>query len=377
MKFSELKDNLNSPILKVVDNDLVVDTSLSINDPRVETNNTRLATLLKYKFGVDPEAFVSFIQNNNAMLAGGSLLWTIHPWCHYTNFDGDIDIYIKEVPELSRRAFNDLHVPQSERNRGGFNSLYSQFCYDHPSRTRVLNRLEEFFNLFGYHRYSCTVRGYDQDTTTFQHINYIYTFSDGIEENPRKIQVMFIDIEPEEYIKLFDIDLLRFGWNGKNLIMSENIYMKKSFSISLFNIHPRLAQSGNVKPNTPLRVVKYTSRGFIPEHINDPKFVTYAIWDREFKAAEVLIKNGFPVSKIGLKNLNDCFSEIPFDNPFWIQFLKTQDLTNFPKLHRKILQTHYEVQLGIASYLLSEFSLENKISSDILKYIIRPYIVSE
>ena len=385
MRIQAAQDETLAPITKVVQNDLIVDSTLRVGDPRIETNNTRLATLLKNKFEIDPEQLALLLRNTNGILAGGALLWTIHPWCHYSKFDGDIDLFVEEIPELSRRVHTQNNVPEAERNRVGYNQVYSRVSSENPARVQMLERLRSFFEPLGYTELDTSTDGYDRDYDSFLYVNTINTFRrpfvyvpNAVQYN-RKINVIFLSMNPVTYLTHFDIDLLRFGWNGREMIKTsdtERVYTKKDFLIRFFEPNRRLGHPGRSKSNLAERICKYVSRGFVTQPIPDPSVVEWAMISRDFLLIESLIKQGFPVNdrKI-LSELDKCANKIPCQRRFWKDFLCSKELQNYSQLDLVVSMFRSDHHLNIGRYVISELVLENKICHDIMKYITQLYIV--
>lgn len=385
MRIQAAQDETLAPITKVVQNDLIVDSTLRVGDPRIETNNTRLATLLKNKFEIDPEQLTLLLRNINGILAGGALLWTIHPWCHYSKFDGDIDLFVEEIPELSRRVHTQNNVPEAERNRIGYNQVYSRVSSENPARVQMLERLRSFFDPLGYTELDTSTDGYDRDYDSFLYVNTINTFRrpfvyvpNAVQDN-RKINVIFLSMNPVTYLTHFDIDLLRFGWNGREMIKTpdtERIYTKKDFLIRFFEPNRRLRHPGISKSNLAERICKYVSRGFVTQPLPDPSVVEWAMISRDFLLIEALIKQGFPVNDRNLlSELDKCANKIPCQRRFWKDFLCSKELQNYSQLDLVVSMFRSDHELNIGRYVISELVLDNKICHDIMKYVIQLYIV--
>lgn len=231
------------------------------------TNN--MLTLLQNCFGLDPMKFANFLCNRKAALAGSSTLWVQAPWCDYQDFNGDLDIWIREDDELSSLKY----APQQEHVFG-----YASFANYHPKRVELVDRISRFFEEYGYEKIVRNSGFPDRNDyltqvdNSFKYINTIYSFTcerihrsiykEAVKKT-HKIQVMLLNCRVEEMVNLFDISLTRCLWSGDciNNAFTPNIhnfFPREELENKIFTL-PSGFQDVSRKES---RIRKYEKRGF-------------------------------------------------------------------------------------------------------------------
>ena len=228
------------------------------------TNN--MLTLLQNCFGLDPIKFANFLRNQNAALAGSSTLWVQAPWCDYQDFDGDLDIWIREDDELSALKY----APHPEHAFG-----YPSFVISHPKRIELMAPITSFFDLHGYSPVARNSSFPDRNDyltqvdSSFKYINTIYSFTRELThrgiykeaiKKTHKIQVMLLNRDVAEMVNLFDISLTRCLWFGDCINPPDitNFFPREELENKTFTLSS-VFQDVSHKES---RIRKYEKRGF-------------------------------------------------------------------------------------------------------------------
>ena len=225
-----------------------------------------MVTLLQNCFGLDAIRFMKFLRNRKAALAGSSTLWVQAPWCDYQDFDGDLDIWIREDDELSALKY----APHPEHAFG-----YPSFVISHPKRIELMAPITSFFDLHGYSPVARNSSFPDRNDyltqvdSSFKYINTIYSFTREIThrgiykeaiKKTHKIQVMLLNRDVAEMVNLFDISLTRCLWFGDCINPPDitNFFPREELENKTFTLSS-VFQDVSHKES---RIRKYEKRGF-------------------------------------------------------------------------------------------------------------------
>ena len=217
------------------------------------TNN--MLTLLQNCFGLDAIRFMKFLRNRKAALAGSSTLWVQAPWCDYQDFDGDLDIWIREDDELSALKSDPRHC--------------------NLNRVNLMAPINSFFDLHGYSPVARNSSFPDRNDyltqvdSSFKYINTIYSFTRELThrgiykeavKKTHKIQVMLLNRDVAEMVNLFDISLTRCLWFGDCINPPDitNFFPREELENKTFTLSS-VFQDVSHKES---RIRKYEKRGF-------------------------------------------------------------------------------------------------------------------
>ena len=215
----------------------VIDNFTIVTNEQVKKN---IDTLLHH-FGLQVDSFKNFLLEHGAIVAGGSALWMINPFCTIDKYDGDIDVFFPCDSQV-------LSSVQSKRVLNMFNGTTFKYLDEH---TTGISNTVNFSSSWSSERAQ-------KIYADIPNIEYITSF-----KNDKNQQIQFIFLKTpyvKAHVRTFDMSVCQCLFNGQYVSIASQF---KLYTMNGFNqlLKPVDINKDNKFYN---RVVKYAQRGFKP-----------------------------------------------------------------------------------------------------------------